>query len=69
MVFPGTLRLLSLLLPEEIPYQKNGKTTECHMMFWLLFPTVDYIEPVARGGLDIEDNWVCTSMLRRVLPS
>ena len=69
LVFPGTLRLLSLLLPEEIPYQKNWKTTECHMLFWLLFPTVDHIEPVARGGLDIEDNWVCTSMFRNAAKS
>ncbi|MDE0100066.1 MAG: HNH endonuclease signature motif containing protein [Truepera sp.] len=69
LVFPGTLRLLSLLLPEEIPYQKNGKTTECHMLFWLLFPTVDHVKPVARGGLDIEANWVCTSMFRNAAKS
>ena len=64
LVFPGTFRLLSQLLPKEIPYHKNWKTTECHMLFWHLYPTIDHVEPVARGGLDIEDNWVCTSMLR-----
>ena len=64
LVFPGTLRLLSPLLPEEIPYHPNWKTTECHMLFWFLSPTVDHVEPVARGGSDTKDNWVCTSMLR-----
>jgi len=64
LVFPGTLRLLSLLMPDEIPFHPHGKMTECHMMFWDLSPTVDHVEPVARGGPDEEDNWVCTSMLR-----
>ena len=69
LVFPGTLRLISQLLPEEIPYHKNWKTTECHILFWHLSPTIDHVEPVARGGLDIEDNWVCTSMLRNAAKS
>jgi hypothetical protein len=64
LVFPGVLRLLSLLLPDEIPYHPNWKTTECHLLFWHLSPTVDHVVPVARGGVDCADNWVCTSMLR-----
>ena len=64
LAFPGTLRLLSQLLPEEIPYHSNWKTTECHMLYWHLSPTVDHVKPVARGGLDVEENRVCTSMLR-----
>ncbi len=64
LVFPGTLRLLSLLLPEEIPYHPHGKLAECHTLFWLLFPMVDHVEPVARGGSDTEDNWVCVSWPR-----
>ena len=67
LVFPGTLRLLSLRLPKEIPYHSHGKLTECHMLFWLLFPTVDHVEPVARGGSDTEENWVCTSMFKNRL--
>ena len=62
-MFPGTLRLLSHLLPEEIPYHPNWKYSECHMLFWHLYPTVDHIDPVARGGSDTTDNLVCTSML------
>ena len=63
LVFPGTLRLLSYLLPDEIPYHPNWKYSECHMLFWHLYPTVDHVEPVARGGSDTIDNLVCTSML------
>ena len=64
LVFPGTLRLLSHLLPEEIPYHPNWDYSECHMLFWHLYPAVDHVEPVARGGSDTTDNLVCTSMLR-----
>ena len=64
LVFPGTLRLLSHLLPDEIPYHSNWKTSECHMLFWHLYPTVDHVVPVARGGSDVAENLVCTSMLR-----
>jgi len=64
LVFPGTLRLLSQLLPEELPFHLNWKMSECHMMFWELFPTIDHIVPVARGGADEASNWVTTSMIR-----
>ena len=63
LVFPGTLLLLSHLLPEEIPYHSHWDTAKCHMVFWYLSPTVDHVEPVARGGRDTTDNLVCTSML------
>ena len=33
------------------------------MAFWELMPTVDHLVPVARGGVDAEENWVTTSML------
>ena len=64
LVFPGTLRLLSHLLPEEIPYHPNWKYSECHSLYWHLYPTVDHVDPIARGGLDTTGNLVCTSMLR-----
>jgi hypothetical protein len=32
--------------------------------FWELFPTIDHVVPVARGGVDSEENWVTTSQLR-----
>ena len=63
LVFPGTLRLLSLLLPQDFPFHSNWKYDACHFAFWELFPTIDHVVPVSRGGLDREDNWVSTSML------
>jgi hypothetical protein len=64
LVYPGTLRLLSRLLPEELPRHPSWKVSECHMMYWELFPTIDHVVPVARGGVDDESNCVTTSMLR-----
>ena len=39
------------------------------MAYWELFPTIDHITPVARGGSDSDANWVCTSMLRNSMKS
>lgn len=64
LVFPGVLRLLSRVLPAEFPFHLNWKMTETHMTFWELFPTIDHVVPIARGGSDTEDNMVSTSMLR-----
>ena len=64
LIFPGTIRLLSHLLPAEFPYHPNWKMTETHMVYWELFPTIDHLVPIARGGADDETNWVTTSMLR-----
>jgi 5-methylcytosine-specific restriction endonuclease McrA len=64
LVFPGTLRAVSLLLPKEFPYQRNWRQSETHPAFWELYPTIDHIVPLARGGTDIEENVVTTSMLR-----
>jgi HNH endonuclease len=64
LVFPGALRLLSKLMPEDFPAHPNWKMTESHIVYWELFPTVDHVVPVARGGTDDESNWVTTSMLK-----
>jgi len=69
LVFPPVLRLLSHYLPIEFPYHKNGKMSEGHMAYWELFPTIDHIVPIARGGSDSEDNWVCCSMLTNSIKS
>src|SRR6476659_7172468 len=50
LVFPGALRLLSRLMPEEFPAHPNWKMAVSHIVYWELFPTVDHIFPVARGG-------------------
>lgn len=64
LVFPAVLRLLSRLLPAEFPAHANWKMSESHIVYWELFPTIDHVVPIARGGVDDETNWVCTSMLR-----
>lgn len=64
LIHPGALRTLSMLLPREFPAHPNGKMTETHFALWELFPTIDHVDPVARGGLDDASNWVTTSMLR-----
>jgi hypothetical protein len=63
-VFPRTLRALSLLLPEAFPFHPNWKQSVTHSAFWELYPTIDHVVPVARGGADDESNVVTTSMLR-----
>lgn len=64
LVFPPVLRLLSNLMPDDFPFHKNWKMSECHLAYWQLMPTIDHVVPIARGGLDEESNWVCTSQLR-----
>jgi len=64
LIFPGVLRLLAKVIPDAVPFQLNWKMSETHPAFWELFPTIDHVVPVARGGADDESNWVSTSMLR-----
>ena len=64
LIFPGTLRALSLLLPEQFPYHPNWRQSETHPAFWELYPTIDHVIPLVRGGVDDADNLVTTSMLR-----
>ena len=64
LVFPGTLRAISLLLPTDFPYQRNWRQSETHAAFWELYPTIDHVVPLARGGADDADNVVTTSMVR-----
>lgn len=50
LIFPGTLRLLSTVMPDEFPTHPNWKTSECHEAYWELSATIDHVVPVARGG-------------------
>lgn len=63
LVFPATLRLLSEIFPDRLPYHSNWKRSESHRMYWQLSPTIDHVEALADGGADNESNWVTTSML------
>ncbi len=64
LIFPPVLRVISSIFPDEFPFHKNWKISECHIAYWHLCPTIDHIIPVSRGGEDCESNWVSTSQLR-----
>jgi 5-methylcytosine-specific restriction endonuclease McrA len=64
LLFPGIFRILKLDLPDVFPAHPNWKMTETHLIYWELFPTIDHIYPIARGGMDKEENWITTSMLK-----
>ena len=64
LINPGVLRLLHVVLGDDFPAHPNWKLSETHLAFWELFPTVDHLVPVSRGGHDDESNWVTASMLR-----
>lgn len=62
LINPGVLRLLHVVLGADFPAHPNWKASETHQAFWELFPTVDHLVPVSRGGRDEESNWVTASM-------
>lgn len=64
LVHPGVLRVLSALYPEDFPAHPNWAMARTHFAYWELFPSLDHVVPVSRGGADGESNWVTTSMLR-----
>ncbi|WP_308123984.1 HNH endonuclease [Mycolicibacterium xanthum] len=63
LVNPGVLRLLHVVLGDDFPAHANWKVSKTHPAFWELFPTVDHLVPLSRGGRDDESNWVTASML------
>lgn len=69
LLFPGIFRILLTELPNEFPAHPNWKMTETHMVYWELFPTIDHIHPVAKGGTDDTDNLITTSMLKNMAKS
>jgi hypothetical protein len=64
LLFPGLIKLLTIEFPDIFKYHKNWKMTETHIVYWELFPTIDHLIPIARGGQDLETNWITTSMIR-----
>lgn len=64
LLFPGIIKLLTIEFPEIFKYHKNWKMSETHLVYWELFPTIDHLIPIARGGEDSENNWITTSMVR-----
>lgn len=50
------------MAPAEFPAHPIWKMSESHLGYWELWPTVDHVIPVARGGDDAPSNWVTASM-------
>lgn len=61
LVFPGTLLLLSRLIPEVFPYDSAWRSLKGHQLYWDLFATVDHVYPKSRGGGG-GTNFLTTSM-------
>jgi hypothetical protein len=62
--FPPVLELISPEIPEAFPSCRNGKAPETHVAHWELYPSVDHLVPLTRGGAHEMDNWVTRSMSR-----
>lgn len=64
LIFPGLIKILTLEFSDVFKYHRNWKMSETHMIYWDLFPTIDHLIPVSRGGQDNDSNWITTSMIR-----
>ncbi len=64
LLFPGLIKILTIEFPDIFKYQVNWKMSETHIVYWHLFPTIDHLIPIARGGQNSESNWITTSMMR-----
>lgn len=62
-VFVPTLRLLSLIFPDVLPYHPHGLMTECHLAFWRDIASCDHMVPVARSGSSQPDNLITACYL------
>lgn len=63
LVYPGALLLLGHLLPDEFPMHPTWKVSESHEIYWELWPAVDHIIPVSRGGSKNPENLISTSTM------
>jgi hypothetical protein len=62
LLFPNVLRILSMELGDVFPFHPNWKMSDCHIAFWEFYPTCDHVIPIARGGENVAENIVTTSM-------
>lgn len=64
LVFPGTLLVMAKLMPDEFPAHPNWRTDGTHFAFYELWPVLDHVVPITRGGTNDDDNFVTTSAVR-----
>jgi hypothetical protein len=63
LMCPGALLAIGRLMPQRFPIHPTWKAGHSHETFWELWPVVDHIQPVSRGGTNTEENYVTTSVL------
>jgi hypothetical protein len=69
LLHPGAIRVLSLLLPIEIPTELSSHNIPAkyatNSPIWFdIWPAVDHFVPKASGGSNVDDNLVCCSWWR-----
>jgi hypothetical protein len=60
------IELLSYILPEHFPYNNPPHGSDAgikntHLLVWVLWPSVDHILPVSRGGLNHPENYTTSN--------
>ncbi|MBU0489835.1 MAG: HNH endonuclease [Bacteroidetes bacterium] len=63
LLFPGLVKVLTIEFPDIFMYHRNWKMSDTHAIYWELFPTIDHLIPISRGGVDNESNMITTSMI------
>lgn len=67
LFFPGTLLVLGKQLPTPFAVPQPGqgwRIGECHWIYWRLWPTVEHLDPVSRGGHnDTVERLITTSQM------
>lgn len=61
LVFPGAMLLLSKYMPDDFPTYPNWKTDATHFAYYELWPVLDHVRPLTRGGSNDDDNLIITS--------
>lgn len=67
LVYPSALYTIAFELPDAFPLGMGR--SQSHHAHWDLFPSVDHLFPVSRGGKDDISNWVTTSMSTNIAKS
>ena len=69
LVYPEVLKLLTEKMPREFPVLGNWKLAGTHFAYYDLWPSIDHVNPVARGGSNELDNLVTTSWRNNLIKS